>query len=58
MKHRTAYITRVVPVPETISPEAQESLVPEGAGKEVTDKSSVAHIRSDAHRDAIDGSTR
>jgi acetyl esterase/lipase len=46
----TAYITRVVPVPETISPEAQESLVPEDSGTEVTDKSSVAHIRSGAHK--------
>jgi epsilon-lactone hydrolase len=49
-EHGTAYITRVVPVPETISPEAQESLIPEEAGTEVTDKSSVAHIRSDAHK--------
>jgi acetyl esterase/lipase len=49
-EHGTAYITRVVPVPETISPEAQESLVPEESGTEVTDKSSVAHIRSDAHK--------
>src|ERR1700684_2103908 len=27
----TVYITRIVPVPETISPEAQKSLVPEPA---------------------------
>ncbi len=49
-EHGTAYITRVVPVPETISPEAQESLVPEVSGTGVTDKSSVAHIRSDVHK--------
>jgi acetyl esterase/lipase len=47
-EHGTAYITRVVPVPETISPEAQESLVPKDSGTEVTDKNSVNHIRSDA----------
>lgn len=49
-EHGTAYITRVVPVPETISPEAQDSLVPEDSGTEVGDKSSAAHIRSDAHK--------
>src|SRR5579863_9621077 len=49
-EHGTAYITRRVPVPETVSPEAQESFVPEDSGTEVTDKSSVAHIRSDAHK--------
>ncbi len=49
-EHGTAYITRVVPVPETASPEAQESLVPEDSGTEVKDKSSIAHIRSAAHR--------
>jgi acetyl esterase/lipase len=46
----TACITRVVPVPETISPEAQKSLVPEDSGMAVTDKSSDAHIRSGAHK--------
>jgi epsilon-lactone hydrolase len=46
----TAYITRVVPVPETISPEAQESLVPEDSGTQVTDKSSVAQVPSGAHK--------
>ncbi|MGB6720797.1 MAG: alpha/beta hydrolase [Terracidiphilus sp.] len=50
--HGTAYITRVVPVPETISPEARASLVPEDPGTEVTDKSSVTQIRSDAHKKA------
>jgi acetyl esterase/lipase len=47
-EHGTAYITRVVPVPETISPEAQASLVPEDSGTEVADNSSVDHIRSEA----------
>jgi acetyl esterase/lipase len=47
-EHGTACITRVVPVPETISPEAQASLVPERSGAETTDKSSVAHTRSEA----------
>jgi acetyl esterase/lipase len=49
-EHGTAFITRRIPVPETISPEAQESLVPEDLGAEVTDKSSVARVRSDAHK--------
>ena len=49
-EHGTAYIARVVPVPETISPEAQESLAPEDSGKQVTEKNSVAHIRSDVHK--------
>jgi monoterpene epsilon-lactone hydrolase len=52
-EHGTAYITRVVPVPETISPEARESLVPENSGTDVTDKNSVAHIRSDAHKQSV-----
>ena len=45
-EHGTAYITRLVPVPETVSPEAQESLVPEDSGTEATDKSSAAHKQS------------
>ncbi len=49
-EHGTAYITRFVPVPETISPEAQESLVPDDSGTEVTGKSSVAQVRSEAHK--------
>jgi len=47
-EHGTAYITRVVPVPETISAEAQESLVPKDSGTAVTDKNSAKHTRSDA----------
>jgi monoterpene epsilon-lactone hydrolase len=46
----TAYITRVVPVPETISPEAQESLLPDDSSTEVKDKSSVSHSRPEAHK--------
>ena len=49
-EHGTAFITRVVPVAETISREAQESLVPEDSGTEATDKGAVTHIRSDAHK--------
>src|SRR5579863_5925528 len=48
--HGTAYITRVVPVPETVSPEARKSLVPEDSGTGSSDKSSVAYIRSDTHK--------
>ncbi len=56
-EHGTAYITRIVPVPETISPEAQESLVPEGSGKEITDKSSAAHKQTalEKYRSAYPG---
>jgi len=49
-EHGTAYITRRVPVPETVSSEAQESLVPDDSGAEVTDKSSAANVRSEAHK--------
>ena len=45
-EHGTAYVTRIVPVPETISPEAQASLVPEDIGKGVTGTSSGAHKRT------------
>lgn len=49
-KHGTAYITRVVPVPETISPEAQKSLVPEEEGIELTDKSAASDARPEVNR--------
>ena len=43
----TVYITRIVPVPETISPEARESLVPEPAERE---DPNVAAEHARAHR--------
>jgi monoterpene epsilon-lactone hydrolase len=39
----TVYITRIVPVPETISPEAQKSLVPEAAERK--DPNATEHLQ-------------
>ena len=46
----TAYIERVVPVPETISRQAQESLVPEDSGTQGTDKSTTARGGAESHK--------
>ena len=46
----TAFVTRTVPIPETISRQAQDSLVPHDSATRGTDKSTAARGRIENHK--------